>query len=130
MVGILLITHGDIGRELLRTAKSIIKQFPIPIDALRVEYTFETQSAQKNAMQKIEALDSGDGVLILTDLFGATPHNIAGNITDHAISVVSGLNLPMLLKSLNYASLPLAELAEKASEGGHVGITCKKEGAL
>lgn len=130
MVGILLITHGDIGRELLRTAKSIIKEFPAPIDSLRVEYTFETQSAQKSALSKIKALDKGDGVLILTDLFGATPHNIAGKIPNHTVSVVSGLNLPMLLKSLNYASLPLNELADKASEGGHVGITCKKEGVL
>ena len=128
MVGILLITHKNVGRELLRTAKSIIKQFPVPIDSLRVEYTFETGLAKKSALTKIKKLDTGDGVLILTDLFGATPHNIAGDIPGHDIGVVSGLNLPMLLKSLNYARLPLDELAQKASDGGHTGITCKKEG--
>jgi mannose PTS system EIIA component len=122
MIGILLITHGDIGKELLRTAQNIIKSFPTPADYLRVEYTFETTSAKKQALAKIKFLDEGDGVLILTDLFGATPHNISTSLKKTKCCVVSGLNLPMLLRSFNYAHLPLEELAEKASDGGKSGV--------
>ncbi len=125
MIGILLITHGDIGKELLRTAQSILKTFPTAADYLRVEYTFETTAAKKQALAKIKFLDEGDGVLILTDLFGATPHNISMNLKDlkkNRCAVISGLNLPMLLRSFNYANLPLEQLVEKAQEGAHAGI--------
>ena len=122
MIGILLITHGDIGKELLRTAQSIIKTFPTAADYLRVEYSFETAEAKKQAIAKIKFLNEGQGVLILTDLFGATPHNISTSLKNTQCCVVSGLNLPMLLRSFNYAHLSLEELAEKASEGGRAGI--------
>ncbi len=127
MVGILLITHGDIGKELLRTAQSILKTFPAAADYLRVEYSFETSSAKKQALAKIKFLDEGDGVLILTDLFGATPHNISTSLKNVKCSVISGLNLPMLLRSFNYAHLPLKELAEKASDGGQAGIIAHQD---
>jgi PTS system ascorbate-specific IIA component len=124
MIGILLITHGDIGKELLRTAQSILKTFPTAADYLRVEYTFDINQAKKQALAKIKFLDEGDGVLILTDLFGATPHNISISLRNTHSCVISGLNLPMLLRSFNYAHLSLKELSEKAAEGGHYGITC------
>ncbi len=124
MIGILLITHGDIGKELLRTAQSILKTFPTAADYLRVEYTFDITQAKKQALAKIKFLDEGEGVLILTDLFGATPHNISTGLKNVRSCVISGLNLPMLLRSFNYAHLSLEALAEKASEGGHYGICC------
>jgi PTS system ascorbate-specific IIA component len=124
MIGILLITHGDIGKELLRTAQSILKTFPTAADYLRVEYSFETSQAKKQALAKIKFLDEGDGVLILTDLFGATPHNISTSLKKTKSCVISGLSLPMLLRSFNYAHLSLEQLAEKAQEGAQTGIIC------
>ncbi len=127
MIGILLITHGDIGKELLRTAQSILKTFPTAADYLRVEYSFETTTAKKQALAKIKFLDEGDGVLILTDLFGATPHNISTHLKNVKCEVISGLNLPMLLRSFNYANLSLTELARKAAQGGQEGIVFKEK---
>jgi PTS system ascorbate-specific IIA component len=74
---------------------------------------------------RIRALDAGDGVLVLTDVYGATPSNVLDKIapTGVAIKRVSGLNLPMLLRVLNYPEQSLTELAQTAEQGGRAGIT-------
>jgi PTS system ascorbate-specific IIA component len=71
----------------------------------------------------VEQLDQGDGVLVLTDIYGSTPSNIASHLSSRpGVQVVAGLNLPMLLRVLNYARLDLATLAEKAVSGGREGV--------
>ena len=71
----------------------------------------------------IEQLDQGDGVLILTDMYGSTPGNIACALgQNNRVAVVAGLNLPMLVRVLNYPQLDLHTLAEKAESGGRIGI--------
>ncbi|NCX94628.1 MAG: hypothetical protein EBX40_08125 [Gammaproteobacteria bacterium] len=127
MVGILLITHGEIGKELLQTARRIVTRIQAPIDHLKIEYSYDVQSAIQAATEKVTQLDEGDGVLILSDLYGATPYNIANAVMGHRIFLVSGLNLPMLLRAVSYPKLSLEQLAEKAAEGGHIGITCRKD---
>ena len=124
MVGILLITHGDIGRSLLNTAKTIVGDIPVAIDTLSVSNLTQPEQLCHIAQGKIRQLDQGAGVLVLTDLYGATPHNIAKKICKVNASVVSGLNLSMLLRTINYAHCSLEEMTVVAEEGGHVGIKC------
>ena len=70
----------------------------------------------------LHELDRGQGVLILTDMYGATPSNVARKLQGKHIASVSGINIPMLVRVLNYNSLSLEDLAEKAQSGGKEGV--------
>ena len=129
-VGILLITHDNIGAVLLRTAIEVLGISPLSTSSLTVPSDCDPERILADARQAAEELDSGDGVLVLTDLYGATPSNIACRLHRfHELRVVSGLNLPMLIRVLNYPDLDLDELQHKAVSGGRDGIlTCNVEG--
>jgi len=128
-VGILLITHGDIGAVLLQTAVDVLGVCPLPADTVKAPAGCDIEAIVAQARRAAIALDDGDGVLVLTDLFGSTPSNIACKL--HSVSnvrVVSGLNLPMLIRVLNYPKLDLDELLHKAVTGGRDGVlTCNME---
>ena len=124
-VGLLLITHGAIGASLLSTATRILGgSCPVAVRALAV--TDETQRDQLLVEARRLALevDGDDGVLVLTDLYGSTPANIACSLQGDSarIRILAGLNLPMLVRALNYASLPLGDLTHKAETGGRDGV--------
>jgi PTS system ascorbate-specific IIA component len=77
------------------------------------------------------ALDQGDGVIVLTDMFGSTPSNIATALTrdNEHVTVIAGVNLPMLVRLMNYPRLSMAQLKDKALSGGREGIfSCGPEG--
>lgn len=121
--GILLITHDGIGADLLDTARYMLGELPAPAQALAVDSDADTDRLDDRARALSERLNSGTGVLVLTDLVGSTPANVAYRLSfAGGIRVVTGVNLPMLVKSLNYAHLPVNELAAKAAEGGRSGI--------
>jgi len=124
MVGILLVTHNRIGKALLESATKILGNIPVPVKTLSVNYSPDMELLKASTTRLLNELDQGQGVLILTDLYGATPHNISCNITNHNVCTVSGLNMSMLLRTLNYAQKPLDELATIAQQGGHAGIIC------
>jgi len=114
-VGILLITHPLIGKVLLDTALKIIAATPLAIASLDVEMDSDKNIKRQQAEEHIEKLDQGDGILILTDLFGATPSNIACELYKrNEAEVISGLNLPMLMRILNYPNSSLNQLCEIA----------------
>ncbi len=124
-VGLLLITHGDIGANLLFTATRILGgSCPVASRALAVTDETQRDALMAEALRLSREVDSGDGVLVLADLYGSTPANIACSLQEGAgaIQIIAGLNLPMLVRALNYASLPLAELALKAEAGGRAGV--------
>lgn len=123
-VGVLLVTHEDVGPALVAAARHVMAQLPLHVDTVEVPASADPAQMLATAAQHARALDSGDGVLTLTDLYGATPCNIAHKLGGLGANVrcVSGLNLPMLLRVLNYADKPLAELAEIAASGGRGGI--------
>ena len=124
-VGLLLITHNHIGAELLFTATRMLGQCPLPAATLAVGEQDDPDSLRAEALQSAQALDDGAGVLVLTDLFGSTPSNVAACLCDQVnVCVLSGGNLPMLVRVLNYHGLCLAELADKALSGGHDGVFC------
>ena len=123
--GLLLITHGDIGANLLYTATRILGgSCPVAARALAVTDETQRDSLMVEALRLAREVNSGDGVLVLADLYGSTPANIACSLQEGpgAIQIIAGLNLPMLVRALNYARLPLAELALKAEAGGRDGV--------
>ena len=122
-IGILLLTHNDIGAQLLLAAKSTYGSVPIRTEILSIDHYDQPNDLAKLANQYVKLLDDGKGVLILTDMFGSTPSNIAKDLCHLSkVNVVSGLNLSMLLHIFNYPNLSLNQLTTKAIEGGRDGV--------
>ena len=122
-VKVLIISHLDIGHALLNAAKSAYSdELPIAISTVEVQPDTDPVHLAAELRRVTKSLDDGDGVLVLADLFGSTPCNIARSLDNHNITIITGFNLPMLMRVLNYAHLPLKELADKAVEGGKNGI--------
>ncbi len=122
-VGVLLITHGNVGAVLLQTAIDVLGVCPLSARTLAAPPGCDPDRVLEDARQAASELDQGDGVLVLTDLFGATPSNIACRLRDrHDVRVVAGVNLPMLIRVLNYPHLHIDELVLKAISGGKDGI--------
>ncbi|MGH8111173.1 MAG: PTS sugar transporter subunit IIA [Rhodanobacteraceae bacterium] len=126
--GILLVTHEEIGRALITAAQHVMPRLPCQLDALEVGANDNPAALLPAAARAARALDHGGGVLVLADLYGSTPCNIANQLADLGVRArcVSGLNLPMLLRVLNYSDKPLDELAEVAASGGRGGICIDK----
>ncbi len=122
-VGLLLITHGELGKQLLNTATGILGQTPLRVETIGIAGDCDPDQVAGEADWLCSKLDQGDGVLILTDLFGSTPSNIATRLLDqHRALVLAGVNVPMLVRIFNYPSLPLEELGNKANSGARDGI--------
>ena len=123
MTGLLLITHGRLGEDMLDAAKKILTDFPLATASIAVNSNSDPDQLLETANRLCDDLDNGDGVLILTDLYGSTPSNIANRLIDaHNASVISGANLPMLLRILNYPEMSLEALCDKAANGARDGI--------
>lgn len=127
--GLLLVTHTAIGHALVDAARHVMPHLPMKIDVVEIGDN-ENDAARMLAdtARAARALDAGGGVLVLSDLYGATPCNVAQRLGGLGVRArcVSGLNLPMLLRVLNYADKPLDELAEVAASGGRGGIFIDK----
>jgi PTS system ascorbate-specific IIA component len=129
--GLLLITHGNLGQDMLDVATAILGGCPLEVKAIAVQSSSDPDQVYAEASRACAALDHGDGVLVLTDLYGSTPSNISTRLIEqHKVNVISGASIPMLLRVLNYPRLDLDELAEKAVSGAHDGviITARKQG--
>lgn len=126
-VNVLIISHDNVGEALLNAAINTLGFCPLTADNLPIHSDCDPDQMRELARQKLKALDEGEGVLVLTDIFGSTPSNISCMLAeDNNIRVISGLNLPMLIRVLNYPKLNLEEIVEKALSGGKEGIMdCK-----
>ena len=123
-VGVLIITHNGIGAALFGTADFMIESSPLQIKLLSANRNSDPDELYESACLLVKELDQGDGVLVMTDLLGSTPSNIAHRlIQDARVSIVTGINLSMLIRVMNYPELDLAGLSEKARSGGIDGIT-------
>lgn len=123
-VGLLLITHNHIGSELIKTAKANLSgHCPLATRTLQVCSHHKTEELIAQARALVAEINTGTGVLVLTDIYGSTPSNIATQLleTDPVI-VVAGISLPMVIRVMNYATLSLPEIANKAVSGGYEGI--------
>jgi PTS system ascorbate-specific IIA component len=123
MVGLLLVAHGTLGDSLIECATYVHGKTPVGLASLNLTGYADTEAMLAAARAHIAALDDGAGVLVLTDIYGATPSNTACKLASEGrVEVVAGVNLPMLLKALNYRQEPLARLAGLVAEGGQSGI--------
>ena len=122
-VGILLITHEGIGSTLLAVALRLMRNLPLACEAFDVPFDGDPDSLLPQASAAMRRVDSGSGVLVLTDLYGATPSNIAARLARLGTPVrrVSALSLPMLLRVMNYADLDLDDLPAVAAAGARNG---------
>ena len=122
-VGLLILTHDGIGPALLGTVKRILETPTIPAKLLNAGEEDSPEQLSEHVNELIELLDNGNGVLVLTDLAGSTPCNIVSKLANGKnISVVCGVNIPMILRVLNYPDLDLPGLTAKAISGGREGI--------
>jgi PTS system mannose-specific IIA component len=122
-IGLLIITHNDIGADLLATARDIIGKPPLDVTVIDIRPDSNYERKADEIERSMLRLDRGDGVLVLTDLFGATPSNMALKAAlKHNAKVVAGINLPMLIRVFNYPGLPLDKLIAKAVAAGHDSV--------
>lgn len=122
-IGIIVVTHVDYGSALLRAVEFIAG--PVQDCAsIQVDATLEPDDAIARLNEAASRLDSGQGVLVLTDMFGGTPTNLSLSLlkTHPRVEVLTGVNLPMLLRVISNRSMPLSELAELARNAGYEGI--------
>lgn len=123
-VGILLVTHEGIGSALKGVAERLLMPPPLRIEVLEVPFDADPDVVLPLASAALRRADAGSGVLVLTDLYGASPANIAARLAQLGTPVrrVSALNLPMLLRVLNYSELALDDLPAIAIAGGRNGV--------
>jgi len=123
MPGLLLITHGNLGNDMLNAAREILSGCPLSAAAIAVDGDSNPDQLFEDARKLCDTLDDGSGVLVLTDLYGSTPSNIANRLIETCnVRVISGANLPMLLRILNYPDMSLEALCDKAANGARDGI--------
>lgn len=123
MVGILIVAHGTLGESLIHCASHVIGKRPLQLMQLGVTVHDDPERILPQALKLVRQLDQGDGVLVLSDICGATPCNIARRLLiPGKIECVAGVNLPMLVRALTYRSEPLATVVEKALSGGREGV--------
>ncbi len=131
-VGLLVVAHGELGKALVEAATGTLGNCPLPVEVMACSRECDPERVLSRAQGLLERLDHGDGVLVLTDLYGSTPANIACALADAGASrvrVVSGVNLPMLIRVFNYPQLGLDALSEKAASAGRDGVVlvCKEQ---
>jgi PTS system mannose-specific IIA component len=128
MIGVLITTHGNLGMELIRAAE-LIKGKLTGVGFVSVNQTAKAEEINKEISSAIKKLDQGQGVLVLTDLFGGTPSNLSlSYLKEGKLEVVTGVNLPMLLKISDARdSMNLKEFAAYLSNYGKKNIYLASE---
>jgi len=123
VIGVLIITHGTIGEAMLRTASSTLGTTPAAVRVFGVSAGDDPDLLMPRLRTAATQLNSGDGVLVLSDMYGATPCNLASRLLEPGqVDGVSGLNLPMLMRVLTYRNQALPDLVDKACAGGSDGV--------
>ena len=124
MIGLLIISHCDLGKEFLNAAELILGRLEAS-DYVSITQTTESSEMLKEISRKITGLNSGHGVLVLTDMFGGTPSNLSLSfLKEEKVEVLTGVNLPMVIAvARDRDTLTLSELGQKAEQAGKRSIT-------
>lgn len=123
MIGILIVAHGTLGESLIHCASHVMGGRPLQLRQLGVGVHDDPIALLPQAREMVRELDQGEGVLVLSDIYGATPCNLASKLLDPGrVEGVSGVNLPMLVRAIAYRNQPLEVLLEKAISGGVGGV--------
>ena len=123
MIGILIIAHGTLGESLIHCASHVMGKRPLYLRQLGVTIHDDPDAILPQGRDLVRFLDQGQGVLVMTDIFGATPSNIACKLLEPGrIEGISGVNMPMLLKALTYREKSMYALIEKSLSGAIGGV--------
>ncbi len=123
MIGILLVSHGAFGESLIHCASHVLGKRPLYVRQLGVTVHDDPDEILPTAEDLIRFLDQGQGVLVMTDIYGATPSNIASRLLRAGrVEGIAGVNLPMLIRALTYREEPLEAVVAKALSGGSEGV--------
>jgi PTS system ascorbate-specific IIA component len=123
MIGILIISHGTLGESLIHCASHVLNKRPPRLRQLGVTAQDDPTLLLPQARSLIKELDDGSGVLILTDMFGGTPSNLAAKLVmPGKVEAVAGVSLPMVIRVLTYRDRDLQTIVTKAISGGCEGV--------
>ncbi|MDP2794901.1 MAG: PTS fructose transporter subunit IIA [Sulfurisoma sp.] len=123
MIGLFLLTHSTYGESLIQCACHVLNKRPPQIAQLGLTAQDDPLDALPLAKQLLACVDTGEGVLILTDVYGATPANLALKLLEPGrVEALAGVNLPMLLRALTYREKDIATLIAKSIAGGRDGV--------
>jgi len=123
LIGLFLITHTSYGESLIQCACHVLNRRPPQIVQLGVAAQDDPLDVLPLAQNLLQLVDSGSGVLVMTDIYGATPSNIAMKLLEPGrVEGLAGVNLPMLLRALTYRDKDMETLLGRATSGGRDGI--------
>lgn len=122
-VALVTITHNGIGKTVVDAAESILGSQAMTVHHCSFDAGDDVERFESRVMDTVRKADNGDGVLVLTDLVGATPCNIAQRLAPtYHVRVLSGISLPMVLRVFTYARTDLAQLIQRAGDGARIGV--------
>jgi PTS system ascorbate-specific IIA component len=123
MIGLLLITHDTLGESLVQCACHVLNKRPLQLLQLGVAAGDDPNDLMTLARQMLALVDTGDGVLVMTDIYGASPSNLAAKLLEaNRIEGLAGVNLPMLLRAISYRDKGMETLLMRATGGGRDGV--------
>ncbi|WP_303784028.1 PTS sugar transporter subunit IIA [Azovibrio restrictus] len=123
MIGILLVTHGTMGEALLQNVCHVLNKRPPLLAQLGIAAQDDPLDILPLARRMVEQVDEGEGVLVMTDIYGATPANVALKLLEPGrVEGVAGVSLPMLLRALTYREKGMETLVAKAVSGARDGV--------
>lgn len=123
MIGILIVAHGTLGESLIQCANHVLGNRPEHLMHLDITVRDDPDAILPQARELIQQLDQGEGVLVLSDIYGATPCNIVCRMLEPGkVEALSGVNLPMLIRALTYRNETLPKLVDRALSGSKQGI--------
>lgn len=128
MIGLLIVTHGGLARE-FRAALEHVVGPQQQLETVSIGPEDDMEARRREILEAVRQVDSGDGVILLTDMFGGTPSNLSISILDEAnVEVIAGVNLPMLVKLTSVrADVPLAKAVDLAKEAGRKYISVARQ---
>ena len=128
MIGILLVTHGTYGEALIQNVCHVLNKRPSRIAQLGVAAQDDPLDLLPLAKLLLNEVDGGEGVLVMTDIYGASPSNLAMKLLEPGrIEGVAGVNLPMLLRAITYREKGMETMLSKAISGGRDGVMNMKD---
>jgi PTS system mannose-specific IIA component len=123
MIGILIVAHDKLGESLIGAVTHVLGSRPPQFEAFAVAATDDPILLLPKAREVVKSLDSGDGVLIFSDIFGATPCNLVGKLlVPDRVEAIAGVNLPMLVRAFTYRARGMETMLKKAISGGCDGV--------
>ena len=123
MIGILIIAHGNLGDSLIQCMTHLLGKKPDGITSLQVTGTDDARSLLPTAQRLVAAVDEGEGVLVITDIFGSTPSNLACKLLiPGRVEGVAGANVPMLLRAVTYRARGMEMMLKRVVSGGCEGV--------